>query len=216
MSDSELSRSTVVFGLRLWVLLAIAVGAASVLLLVLISILCFLCSRRRPTTPARDLPTSALPSKNARKVNAPEGIQEAPSHAAAAKMPLAQVLQSPITPPPSVKEHRMTYPEEPPHHSHRSSGMPSSQGSTSESADGPAPAHHAPKAVPEVSHLGWGHWYTLEELETATGMFADENVIGEGGYGIVYHGVLENGTQVGVKNLLNNRYSFTYYSWNLL
>ncbi|KAM3364486.1 hypothetical protein ACQJBY_014693 [Aegilops geniculata] len=207
MSDSELSRSTVVFGLRLWVLLAIAVGAASVLLLVLLSVLCFLGSRRRrPTTPAHHLPTSA-PPKNARQVNAAEDIQEAPSHAAAAKMPLAQVLQSPITPPPSVKEHhiRMTYPEEPPHHSHRSSGMPSSQGSTCESGDGAAPAHHAPRAAPEASRLGWGHWYTLEELETATEMFADENVIGEGGYGIVYHGVLEDGTQVGVKNLLNNR-----------
>ncbi|KAE8781099.1 putative serine/threonine-protein kinase [Hordeum vulgare] len=44
----------------------------------------------------------------------------------------------------------------------------------------------------------------LKELEAATEMFADENVIGEGGYGIVYHGVLEDGTQVGVKNLLNN------------
>jgi hypothetical protein len=42
-------------------------------------------------------------------------------------------------------------------------------------------------------------------------MFADENVIGEGGYGIVYHGVLENGTQVGVKNLLNNRYLATIH-----
>ncbi|CAL5027480.1 unnamed protein product [Urochloa decumbens] len=36
-------------------------------------------------------------------------------------------------------------------------------------------------------------------------MFADEKVIGEGGYGIVYHGVLEGGVQVAVKNLLNNR-----------
>uniref|UniRef100_A0A0D3FVZ4 non-specific serine/threonine protein kinase n=2 Tax=Oryza TaxID=4527 RepID=A0A0D3FVZ4_9ORYZ len=36
-------------------------------------------------------------------------------------------------------------------------------------------------------------------------MFADEKVIGEGGYGIVYHGVLEDSTQVAVKNLLNNR-----------
>lgn len=61
-------------------------------------------------------------------------------------------------------------------------------------------------AIPEVSHLGWGHWYTLRELEVATNMFADENVIGEGGYGIVYHGVLEDKTQVAVKNLLNNRY----------
>ena len=35
--------------------------------------------------------------------------------------------------------------------------------------------------------------------------FADENVIGEGGYGIVYRGVLEDNTNVAVKNLLNNR-----------
>jgi RIO-like serine/threonine protein kinase len=69
--------------------------------------------------------------------------------------------------------------------------------------------------VPEVSHLGWGHSYALKELETATGMFADGNVIGEGGYGIVYRGVLENGTQVAVKNLLNNRYR-TSFQWMLI
>ncbi|KAH6758939.1 Protein kinase superfamily protein [Perilla frutescens var. frutescens] len=58
---------------------------------------------------------------------------------------------------------------------------------------------------PEVSHLGWGHWYTLRELEKSTNGFADENVIGEGGYGIVYKGVLEDNSKVAVKNLLNNR-----------
>jgi len=30
-------------------------------------------------------------------------------------------------------------------------------------------------------------------------------VIGEGGYGIVYRGLLEDNTNVAVKNLLNNR-----------
>ena len=54
---------------------------------------------------------------------------------------------------------------------------------------------------PEVSHLGWGHYYTLRELEIATNGFSDENVIGEGGYGIVYSGVLEDGSTVAVKNL---------------
>lgn len=63
---------------------------------------------------------------------------------------------------------------------------------------------------PEVSHLGWGHWYTLRELEVATDGFADENVIGQGGYGIVYRGVVADGTQVAVKNLLNNRYFCTF------
>lgn len=62
-----------------------------------------------------------------------------------------------------------------------------------------------PMVVPEVSHLGWGHWYTLRELEASTNSFAAENVVGEGGYGIVYHGILEDNSQVAVKNLLNNR-----------
>ena len=34
-------------------------------------------------------------------------------------------------------------------------------------------------SLPEVSHLGWGRWYTLRELETATNGLSDENVIGE-------------------------------------
>ncbi|KAE8787907.1 putative serine/threonine-protein kinase [Hordeum vulgare] len=54
--------------------------------------------------------------------------------------------------------------------------MSSSQGSTSESGDGAAPADRAPKAAPEVSRLRWGQWYTLKELEAATEMFADERV----------------------------------------
>lgn len=60
---------------------------------------------------------------------------------------------------------------------------------------------------PEVSHVGWGRWYTLRELEAATDGLCEENVIGEGGYGIVYRGVLADGTKVAVKNLLNNKYA---------
>ncbi|XP_042491671.1 probable receptor-like protein kinase At2g42960 [Macadamia integrifolia] len=58
--------------------------------------------------------------------------------------------------------------------------------------------------LPEFSHLGWGHWFTLRDLEFATNRFATENVLGEGGYGIVYKGRLMNGTEVAVKKLLNN------------
>ncbi|KAK4284708.1 hypothetical protein QN277_001501 [Acacia crassicarpa] len=53
--------------------------------------------------------------------------------------------------------------------------------------------------------IGWGRWYSLEELKLATRGFADENVIGEGGYGIVYRGVLQDGSVVAVKKLLNNK-----------
>ncbi|GJR96425.1 probable serine/threonine-protein kinase [Tanacetum coccineum] len=58
---------------------------------------------------------------------------------------------------------------------------------------------------PEVVNLVFGgHWYTLRELDIATNGFSSENVIGEGGYGIVYSGVLADNTMVAVKNLLNN------------
>lgn len=58
--------------------------------------------------------------------------------------------------------------------------------------------------LPEFSHLGWGHWFTLRDLEVATNRFSKENVIGEGGYGIVYKGSLINGTPVAIKRILNN------------
>uniref|UniRef100_A0A7N0T0P8 non-specific serine/threonine protein kinase n=1 Tax=Kalanchoe fedtschenkoi TaxID=63787 RepID=A0A7N0T0P8_KALFE len=60
-------------------------------------------------------------------------------------------------------------------------------------------------APPEPRDLGWGRWYSLRELEEATGGFAEVNVIGEGGYGVVYRGVLPDGSLVAVKNLLNNK-----------
>ncbi|XP_076954113.1 putative receptor-like protein kinase At5g18500 [Bidens hawaiensis] len=58
--------------------------------------------------------------------------------------------------------------------------------------------------LPEFSHLGWGHWFTLRDLELATNRFSKENVIGEGGYGVVYRGTLVNRNPVAVKKLLNN------------
>ncbi len=53
--------------------------------------------------------------------------------------------------------------------------------------------------------LGWGQSYSLQEIEIATNGFADETLLGEGGYGIVYRGELPDGTLVAVKNLLNNK-----------
>ncbi|KAI9196021.1 hypothetical protein LWI28_020324 [Acer negundo] len=58
--------------------------------------------------------------------------------------------------------------------------------------------------LPEFSHLGWGHWFTLRDLQLATNRFSKDNIIGDGGYGVVYRGNLTNGTPVAVKKLLNN------------
>ncbi|KAK8964721.1 putative serine/threonine-protein kinase [Platanthera guangdongensis] len=60
-------------------------------------------------------------------------------------------------------------------------------------------------SVASPSNLGWGKCYTTQELEEATGNFAEANVIGEGGYGVVYRGVLPDDTTIAIKNLLNNR-----------
>ncbi|XP_068654094.1 probable receptor-like serine/threonine-protein kinase At4g34500 [Aristolochia californica] len=57
----------------------------------------------------------------------------------------------------------------------------------------------------DMPHFGWGRWYPLRELELATDGFSAENVIGEGGYGIVYRGVLPDSSIVAIKNLLNNK-----------
>ncbi|KAK8557481.1 hypothetical protein V6N13_013752 [Hibiscus sabdariffa] len=58
--------------------------------------------------------------------------------------------------------------------------------------------------LPEFSHLGWGHWFTLRDLQLATNRFSKDNIVGDGGYGVVYRGNLINGTPVAVKKLLNN------------
>ncbi|KAE8659060.1 putative receptor-like protein kinase [Hibiscus syriacus] len=58
--------------------------------------------------------------------------------------------------------------------------------------------------LPENSGLGWGHWFTLRDLHLATNRFSKDNIIGDGGYGVVYRGNLSNGTPVAVKKLLNN------------
>ncbi|XP_057798303.1 probable receptor-like protein kinase At5g18500 [Salvia miltiorrhiza] len=77
-------------------------------------------------------------------------------------------------------------------------------GGSKPSSSYPITAPSPLSGLPEFSHLGWGHWFTLRDLELATNRFSKENVIGEGGYGIVYQGQLINGTPVAVKKLLNN------------
>ncbi|KAG9440979.1 hypothetical protein H6P81_021144 [Aristolochia fimbriata] len=57
----------------------------------------------------------------------------------------------------------------------------------------------------DMPHFGWGRWYPLRELELATNGFSADNVIGEGGYGIVYRGILPDTSIVAIKNLLNNK-----------
>ncbi|XP_051123453.1 probable receptor-like protein kinase At1g11050 [Andrographis paniculata] len=46
-------------------------------------------------------------------------------------------------------------------------------------------------------------WFHISELEQATDGFSDRNVIGRGGFGIVYKGTLPGGAEVAVKQVLD-------------
>lgn len=52
-----------------------------------------------------------------------------------------------------------------------------------------------------------GNRFSLTEIEMVTNGFAYENVIGNGDYGVVYHGILLNNTRVAVKKLFANRFT---------
>ncbi|XP_031475824.1 probable serine/threonine-protein kinase At1g01540 [Nymphaea colorata] len=233
--NDQLSRRTSIFGLRLWMVLGISVGSAIVLLLFLFSLWFTSRRSsgdeedRRSSSKNKTIPLSnhhirdnscrhSPPSSKPVIPKVCKEIQEIridhTQKPVSENKPLLQVLAlpAPDSGPQQTsseaddlgarngihvdigKENRITFPELPPTTSSHASGE-------SRSTADPAAA----PSTPEVSHLGWGHWYTLRDLEVATNFFADENVIGEGGYGIVYRGVLQDNTSVAVKNLLNNR-----------
>ena len=216
--NDQLSKRTSIFGLRLWVVLGIGVGAAIVIVLFLISL--WFTSRRNSSNKSKSSLNPTIPnvSKEIQEIRIDHSRN--PTHSDPPKVqvasnpeplpeaePLATLLQTEEGSPPSGrhrihieigKDHRISYPERVGGSSHGSGEVRSGD--------------QAPVVVPEVSHLGWGHWYTLRELEYSTAGFSDENVIGEGGYGIVYRGVLEDNTVVAIKNLLNNRFfSFFFF-----
>ncbi|KAJ0024880.1 hypothetical protein Pint_08748 [Pistacia integerrima] len=201
--NNQLSKRTSIFGLRLWVVLGICVGAAIVLVLFLISL--WFTSKRNNNNSKRHNKSFSLNNSNPTIPNICKEIQEIridPDPKPPNPDPLPEpdpilLEESPVNGRNRIhveigKDHRISYPE-------RVGGSHHGSGEVRSGDQAPA------VIAPEVSHLGWGHWYTLRELEVSTNCFADENVIGEGGYGIVYRGVLEDNTKVAVKNLLNNR-----------
>ncbi|KAL9327650.1 hypothetical protein ACSQ67_002653 [Phaseolus vulgaris] len=196
--NDQLSNPTSIFGLRLWVVLGVCVGAAIVLILFLISV--WVAFKRSKANPV------SIPdvSKEIQEIRVDHAPITNPTHQ-------PDPFPEPDPVPPTEEEtnplsyhriqfeigknHRISYPER---------ALLRSSSNDPSSAEARL-LDQVPTVIPEVSHLGWGHWYTLRELEDSTNAFAPENVIGEGGYGIVYHGILNDNTHVAIKNLLNNR-----------
>lgn len=196
--NDEMSKKTSIFGLHLWVVVGICVGAAIVIVLFLISL--WYTSKRNSSNPQiknisaeikeiRIDPSRTLP-ENPNSVLVADPLPE-PEKETTQNSGGYQRIQIEMG-----KEHMV---------------KPDRVGSGGGSGHGSGEVRSGEQGgltAPEVSHLGWGHWYTLRELEVATNFFAHENVIGEGGYGIVYRGVMEDNSYVAVKNLLNNRCGF--------
>ncbi|KAJ6774395.1 hypothetical protein OIU79_017739 [Salix purpurea] len=205
MSD-QLSKPTSVFGLRLWVVLGVCVGTAIVLLLFFITL--WLASKsKKSTNNEHKIP---IVSKEIQEIRIdqpimPPRVQMQNHQSQDQEMITRKERGDILLLMPPEEESPMKY-----HGIQIDIGkghLISYPGSSGEAPRGGGNGGDqvAAMVVPDVSHLGWGHWYTLRELQVATNSFAHENVIGEGGYGIVYHGVLENNTEIAVKNLLNNR-----------
>ncbi|XP_014498218.1 probable serine/threonine-protein kinase At1g01540 isoform X1 [Vigna radiata var. radiata] len=190
--NTQLSKHTSIFGLRLWVVIGILIGVFIVFTLFLLS-LCLVSRRnRRRSVAGYKVAGSAQAAKEIHTiVHLPGSHMPRPP----AKAPEIQVEMG-------KAEHRVVV------HCDRVSSEESkgTMGSGCETTSSFGSGSVGGLGLgPEVSHLGWGRWYTLRELEDATGGLCPENVVGEGGYGIVYHGVLNDGTKIAVKNLLNNK-----------
>ncbi|KAG6434410.1 hypothetical protein SASPL_106042 [Salvia splendens] len=193
--NTELSKKTSIFGLHLWVVIGIVVGAVIVLILFLLS-LCITAFRRRKGKGGRKGKISGaaeftpVVSKEIQEI-----VHNSSVSAAADHRPIGPQAVPEIQIDMGKVEHRVVFSDR---------GASSGESRATSGAD-TGSFGGGSGSLPEVSHLGWGRWYTLRELEAASNGLADENVIGEGGYGIVYYGVVADNTKIAIKNLLNNR-----------
>ncbi|URE11058.1 receptor-like protein kinase [Musa troglodytarum] len=203
--NAELWEKTSVFGLRLWVVIGISVGVLAVLILSILSV--WVTSRQKTSRGFDELPVSQIPSVSKEITVDRVGTQSVAQTSHEHQTHCFSSYDSDKTMMSSDADNMSQCSSI--HHNDRDA----SSYSGDEGSSGHARRPHSPYSLvsaspliglPEFSHLGWGHWFTLRDLENATDRFSKENVIGEGGYGVVYRGRLVNGTEVAVKRLLNN------------
>lgn len=218
--NNQLSQKTDVFGLKLWIVIGISVGVLIFCVLCTLVLCLVVRSRKRFRTSSKYLPTSQIPavSKEIKEVRVEQisadnfipqdgillTIHDKSSDKGSDKVMVHLDLGK--SKHACDGSHSGSF-----HHTDREAGSQSGEEGNSEtitvckpSSSYPITAPSPLTGLPEFSHLGWGHWFTLRDLDIATNRFSKENVIGEGGYGIVYRGCLINGTPVAIKRLLNN------------
>ncbi|KAJ4966328.1 hypothetical protein NE237_018177 [Protea cynaroides] len=59
-------------------------------------------------------------------------------------------------------------------------------------------------STPRLRHNNVSVWFKIDELEKATNNFSEKNLIGRGGCGVVYRGILSDGTTVAVKKIMES------------
>ncbi|XP_042427403.1 probable receptor-like protein kinase At2g42960 isoform X1 [Zingiber officinale] len=210
---------TFLFGLKLWVVIGIVVGV-SILGVLSILVICLNArSQRRLRRSSNNLPLTQIPaiSKEIKEVR----VEQVPANEFVARDGVLLTLHDKSNEKVSDKvmvhlgfgksRHADEKSQSGSFHyidkdgschsgDEGSSGIVATRRQSSYPITAPSPL----TGLPEFSYLGWGHWFTLRDLEVATNRFSKENVLGEGGYGVVYRGQLINGTPVAVKKLLNN------------
>ncbi|CAI8617303.1 unnamed protein product [Vicia faba] len=221
--NPELSKKTV-FGVKAWEVIAIVVALSIIVILYVVSIC--LSSRKKSRRARNKIPVTEIPnvSKEIKEVMveqvstngfAPrDGIlltihdnsSDKESDKVMVHLDLGKKMKNGDSS--SHLESFHQFMEKDGGGSHSQSGEEGSSGTVTvykqSSSSYPITTPSPLSGLPEFSHLGWGHWFTLRDLELATSRFAKENVLGEGGYGVVYKGHLINGSPVAVKKILNN------------
>ncbi|XP_077218467.1 putative receptor-like protein kinase At5g18500 [Tasmannia lanceolata] len=216
--NDQLSQKTGVFGLKVWVLLGIGVGVFIVSILCVLSIC--LTARRKSKRASEKLPLTRIPpvSKEIKEVR----VEQVSSNDFVPRDGILLTIHDKSNDRESdkvmvhlgmsqMKNGNNSSQSGSFHHMDKDGGSQSGEEGSSgtvtvyrPSSSNPITAPSPLTGLPEFSHLGWGHWFTLRDLELSTNRFSKENVLGEGGYGVVYRGHLINGTPVAVKKLLNN------------
>ncbi|KAF7836871.1 putative receptor-like protein kinase [Senna tora] len=209
--NSGLSKKTFVFGLKVWVLMGITVGLFIIIILV---VLICLTSRKRSRRVNGMLPLSHMLSVSEEikdisvdQVSANNHLQNGGFVSLNDKFSdreSEKVLIQTKNGDNSSQSGSFNHIEKDAAGSQSGEESGAMSISAYRSSSHPITAPSPLCGLPEFSHLGWGHWFTLRDLEHATNRFSRDNVIGEGGYGVVYRGQLINGNPVAVKKILNN------------